>query len=658
MKSEKPSRKRRRMALPEYLEPRLPLSADGVLWGADARLTLSFAPDGTTVDGQSSQLFAKFDTLAPTDQWQNAILKGFQNWAQHTNSDIGLVADDGSEFGIAGSRHNDPRFGDVRVGSIPLGDDLFAVSVSFDELIDGTWAGELLFNSQADIQTIDQVLTIAAHEAGNIFGLEDSTDPASPLYDAAVPTSAIPTPTDIANLQSLLGSRSGDIFAIEEYETGPLGFIKLPVYKSATDVDAAAPTVAFADISAVGEVDVFEHLIEKDYASGLTIRVVTSGISQLAPSLEVRDPAGTLNISSIGQTTAGDDVVIAFSVGAGVTNLVLEVSSTEADSSGIGGYSVVISYDGLNQVSAASLDAFVHQSLRLVEIHDLKEYFEDGEQLFANDDYGSDDLPGTEVELETAPGFVDGTRFQIAASIETEGDIDRYSVVSPDSLPTGADAAVIGLHSANIGSFIGQLQVYDETGSVVPHSIIVHNEQQLLVQLSDVGLEGNYIIEVQAAPDSVSAVGGYELVAQFGTTPVERETFVSGRLRRAFGVRSHDLRVNRPQLFQFGLQASSAADHDSVLQLTIRNAADQVVLQLNTQVGDIQTASVLLDQGSYSIRVEASQIGADWKPVNYALIGAAVDDPLGPRLNDNTEDPYDFDDAGPGQFFFVTFFLR
>ena len=63
----------------EALEPRLLLDADGVIWGADARLTLSFAPDGTQVVSDSSALFAQMDALAPRNQWQSAILRGFSN---------------------------------------------------------------------------------------------------------------------------------------------------------------------------------------------------------------------------------------------------------------------------------------------------------------------------------------------------------------------------------------------------------------------------------------------------------------------------------------------------------------------------------------------------------------------------------------------------
>ena len=69
----------------ENLEPRLMLDGDGIIWGADARLTLSFAPDGTTVTDSTSTLFAQMDSIAPRREWQSEILRGFQTCLLYTS---------------------------------------------------------------------------------------------------------------------------------------------------------------------------------------------------------------------------------------------------------------------------------------------------------------------------------------------------------------------------------------------------------------------------------------------------------------------------------------------------------------------------------------------------------------------------------------------
>src|SRR5688572_26870649 len=97
---------RRRLSI-DALEPRMALDATGSALGTAPYLTLSFAPDGTTVGGASSSLLAKFDALAPRAVWQDAILRAFQTWAVHTNADIGLVADGGQPLGAPGASQRD-----------------------------------------------------------------------------------------------------------------------------------------------------------------------------------------------------------------------------------------------------------------------------------------------------------------------------------------------------------------------------------------------------------------------------------------------------------------------------------------------------------------------------------------------------------------------
>jgi hypothetical protein len=616
----KSQQKRRRLALPESLESRIALSADGVLWGNDARLTISFAPDGTSVEGQTSELFATFDAVVSRNEWQSAILKGFQNWAIHTNSDIGLVSDNGADFGIAGATHQDPRFGDVRVGAVPLDDALYAVSISFDEVVDGTWAGELLFNSNANIDSLVDILAISAHEAGNIFGLEDSTDPQSPLYDAAIPTAADPTPADIANLQSMHGPRLGDIFDVEEVETGDLGFIEFKAFEDAGD--RLAPSVAFGEISGAGDTDVFEHEFDDDdnqTPGEVSVQIVTDGISQLAPSLAVRDQHGNLLTTSSVTAAAGENISYSFTPSGNVSTLVLEVGSAETGVHSVGSYSLVLSYgDALNAVSGDSLQRLVNYPQRMVELDDLEDYFEDGEQLFVNDDGGTNNGAGHETVLETVPGFVEGSRYQVVASIN--------------------------LQSVEVGQFSGALQVYDSAGNAIDSTIIIHNDDQMTVQFPIEAAAQSYVVEIMADAESPDMTGTYELVARFGTEPVVRDSFVHGYLSPLRSSRTHQLTVDRSQLFHFIFSAdSNSATNDSILTMTVRNAAGESVLELSSRVGDARSATTLLSAGRYSVTIETTYQSAHSTPVSYNLSGAVVDDPLGPRLNDTTEDHFDFD---------------
>src|SRR5262245_46061139 len=85
----------------------------GVPWSDPTHLTLSFAPDGTSAAGVTSDLVAALDTQMPRAEWQGAILRAAQTWAEVAHLNIGVVTDSGDEFGTPGATQGDPRFGDI-----------------------------------------------------------------------------------------------------------------------------------------------------------------------------------------------------------------------------------------------------------------------------------------------------------------------------------------------------------------------------------------------------------------------------------------------------------------------------------------------------------------------------------------------------------------
>jgi len=192
----------------ERLDARVLLDADGIAWAA-LDLTISFAPDGTNIAGYENSLFTEFNSLAASDSWRDTIVRGFQTWAQYTTATVTTVDDSGEPFGVPGPTQGDARFGDVRVGAIPMAVDVIAISIPHDEVISGTWAGDVLFNSDAEFSSLDEIFAVAVHEAGHVFGLGHSTDPASPMFLHGITPAVTPTAEDIAAIQSLYGGLSG-----------------------------------------------------------------------------------------------------------------------------------------------------------------------------------------------------------------------------------------------------------------------------------------------------------------------------------------------------------------------------------------------------------------------------------------------------------------
>ncbi|MCO6454070.1 MAG: matrixin family metalloprotease [Pirellulaceae bacterium] len=204
-RSDVPFRRRFRRPVMETLEVRLPMDAEGTAWLHVPELTLSFAPDGTELAGRPSVLSSELSALADEAQWREVILSAFQAWAEPLGTQVRAIGDQGVAFGVAGPTQGDPRFGDIRIGAVALATDVIAISVPHHELVSGTWAGDVLLNSNAQLDNLDQLFSVALHEAGHVFGLGHSTDPRSPMFVHGVSDVLTPTAQDIATLQSLYG---------------------------------------------------------------------------------------------------------------------------------------------------------------------------------------------------------------------------------------------------------------------------------------------------------------------------------------------------------------------------------------------------------------------------------------------------------------------
>jgi hypothetical protein len=148
----------------EILEDRDVPSATvwGTPWPNADHLTLSFAPDGTQISGQSSTLSTVLANSGSNAE--QVILSAFQTWADYADINLGLVSDGGEAFGIGKAVEDDPRFGDIRVGAIPLDSSVLAVTSPFNYL--STYSGDMVFNAGEPIGTTYNLYAVALHEVG------------------------------------------------------------------------------------------------------------------------------------------------------------------------------------------------------------------------------------------------------------------------------------------------------------------------------------------------------------------------------------------------------------------------------------------------------------------------------------------------------------
>jgi hypothetical protein len=108
---------RRRPLVIEHLEARdVPTTLFGNPWPDAAHLTLSLAPDGTSVGGHASDLFQALGTQATTEAWQREVLRAW-TWPLLRTSTSGSLPP--ADRPAAGRLQGDPRFGDIACPSWP-----------------------------------------------------------------------------------------------------------------------------------------------------------------------------------------------------------------------------------------------------------------------------------------------------------------------------------------------------------------------------------------------------------------------------------------------------------------------------------------------------------------------------------------------------------
>jgi len=614
----------------ECLEERRFLDGAGVGFPEVPDLTVSFPADGTDINGLENSLHAKFEGLGAA--WKETILEALQTWASETNANLAVQEDEGLPFGVPGLRRGDSRFGDIRIGARPLADNVMAISVAHDSLTAGTWSGDIIFNSQSHFQSLDDLYSVALHEAGHVFGLEHNDEPDSVMHIHGVSHNTQLTFADKGRLTDLFGIRQPD--AAEAAE----GFANNDTFRQASELETgearpdspgSAPAFLFGDITTRSDVDYYELDLIDEYTGPLTIELRTQGISLLRPVLTLyRDPESAPVQQSIYAPDQNGRMTIRLPQVQGEDAFWIRVEGATEDTFAIGSYVLLAKYDELNVVPDEVLDELAVSAYRRMAGDDFDDYFDEDAETWFNDDASSDDQFEDANELQPIQGMGHVLRYDFFGSLTSARDIDHYAIVQPET--TNSDPIItVSVRSLDEGGLIPHVRILGPDRVELVSQTIVHGNGEVIVQAHGLAAGESYRVEITSDKQSAVASGNYSLQVALGGAWMESTLFAQGVLERSAG--ATDFYVATPQLFHFALQVDAQSTAPGAIVGRIFDDQGNVVHQVLANAGTTQTAgSVLLNPGEYRFTAFPLLLDAiNSTPMHYALFGQSISDPFG-----------------------------
>jgi hypothetical protein len=637
------ARHRHRLRSLEILEDRTAPAIYGQPWATPTHLTVSFAPDGTPIGGQVSDLFKTLNVSQPTVSWQQTILEAVQAWASQANLNVGLVSDGGQPFGTPALNLGDTRFGDIRIGAATMGQDSAAVSFPPDAYFAGFWSGDIVLNDSVKANASPSDLyAIMLHELGHSFALPDSTDPTSVMYEQpALPASQL-SPSDVSAIQALYGPPDSSLSSHNSLAT------PLPI-PTPQPFNGSTPIVAYGDINSAQTLVVYSFTPPSNVHGGVTVRLVTAGLSLLDPLVSVVDGSGKLLGRASSTDLGGGAVTIQLPALSPGSAYYAEVQAATPGPFDSGRFGLAVSFHHDDEISASQVDSVLRGPNESLTADQIAQLFGESKGVSAGSPAPGNSL-ATAVALTTTPGFAPHTRFEAIANMRQLPTQGYYRFQAPAA--TGIEPLVVtaGLDMSSSEGNRGQIDLLDATGNVVPSVVLMQASGVETIQATGLTPGAIYFLRISTSngDDSTSSgdksEGGGQavLVADFLEGNSIDRTLETNTLTAASPQASSMLFVARSGFFQTELTASTTTSAEGgAVRMTILDENGNVVLDITARAGGAAVVGgVMLTPGPYTIKFSAILGEDDSSPaLTYSVQVRPLSDPIGVVVHNPTYKP-------------------
>ncbi|MGN6545460.1 MAG: matrixin family metalloprotease, partial [Aureliella sp.] len=602
----------------EQLEDRCLFAVLGVPWPEANKITLSFAPDGTIAGDKPSELFSALNPRLAGQAWQTEILRAAQTWVAESNINIGLVSDSGQPFQSLGFKQGDLRFGDIRVGAVPMGDDVLAVANPYDPFVVNAWVGDIFLNSNLnfDVGSTENdydLYSVMLHEMGHVLGIGHSDDPSSPMYGEFHDVESGLTAAEIASIRQLYGARKPDAYdAAHANDT----------LESATPLtfDPYGETELAADITRSDDVDIY-RLVMPEGASSLHVDLHTAGLSMLEARLSIVDASGRVLAAAAASDPRQNDVSIDLGELAKLSSgssLYVRVESADADAFAVGAYELEVRADQSasqppsDDAAAPTNPGGMPEALDAAQVRQAE-------------------------LLATTPGYVEHTYYEIDAELSNLHPEHVYRVRSADIGPDMNNVMTVIVDT--YGSHNVQTAIYDDAGNLLPLRIIAQTDDEIALQIENVASNRDYFVRVHG--ENYVREAEVEVEVDFAHDSTHLEQLVTGSLAAGEDEFTQQLAIGSSELVHWVLSASDWSQaQETGVEMQLVDATGNIVYSLAAQDGASRSGETFLNAGSYTARFARSS-GDTHTPVIFKLSGMTTSSPIGPQLRDTTRTPVD-----------------